>query len=73
MNTTAFPYKTAALQMIADAIEAGGATSADEYDIEAIFDDCFSEFDSTWQSGEGAFHLTATDDEFWASVQRHEI
>ena len=55
---------------IAAAIEAGDALAA-EYDLDAICDDCF-----TWEPSEGrlqhaGYRQHATDDDFWAAVERH--
>lgn len=51
---------------IVAAIESGGSAFADEYDLDAIADECYP-----YNPGQQAFVCTATTDEFWASVQRN--
>lgn len=40
----------------------------DDFDLDAIFNDCFE-----FVGGPRVFEMVATAEEFWASVARHEI
>lgn len=64
MSTT-YTTRHDAFAYVAEIIENGQAL-ADEFDVDAIVDDCFK-FDTDAQ----AFLLVANHDEFWDSVQRH--
>ena len=64
MSTT-YTTRDDAIAYVAEIIENGQAL-ADEFDLDAIIDDCFK-FDADAQ----AFILTADHDEFWDSVQRN--
>lgn len=58
-----------AMASIASAIEAGGTdvATADEFDLDAILDDCY-----TWDDTRQAYVQTADVPTFWRSVERHE-
>lgn len=61
-----FTTRTEAMAAVAEAIEAGGAARADEYDLDAIIDDTHR-FDEPTQR-----YVPAVDpDGFWAAVERH--
>ena len=64
MSTT-YTTRDDAIAYVVEIIENGQAL-ADEFDLDAIIDDCF-EFDADAQE----FILTADHDEFWESVQRN--
>ena len=64
MSTT-YTTRHDAIAYVAEIIENGQAL-ADEFNVDAIVDDCFT-FDADAQ----AFVLTANHDEFWDSVQRN--
>ena len=66
-NTTTAAYTTRddAIAYVAEIIENGQAL-ADEFNVDAIVDDCF-----TFNTDAQAFVLTADSDGFWDSVQRH--
>ena len=63
--TTSYVTRDGAESYVMGIIESGDA-SADEFNIDAIVDDCF-EYDTDLHQ----FVLTADTDEFWASVERN--
>lgn len=70
MNTRSYATKDDAMyREVIEPIEASGVveSAADEFDVEAIFDETV-----TFDSGRQQFVPTAEDpEEFWASVARH--
>lgn len=63
--TVTYATRDGADAYVTGVIEAGDA-SADEFNVDAVVDDCF-EFDADLQQ----FILTADTDAFWSSVERN--
>lgn len=63
--TAAYTTRHDAIAYVAEIIENGQAL-ADEFNVDAIVDDCF-----TFNADAQAFLLVADSAEFWESVQRH--
>lgn len=76
MTTTEATFTTAdaAITFIASCIEGGGGVDdADaEYDLRAIFHECFTYREHPGSAQRNGFEQTASEDEFWESVERHD-
>ena len=56
------------LNEITDAIESGGAATADEFDLDQIVDDCFE-----YVPAKQGFVQITTTEEFWESVEANAL
>ena len=67
-----FTTKADVVAEITQAIENGDAR-AEEYDLDAIADECFTYDPAAGHIQHAGYHQTATVEEFWQSVERHAI
>ena len=57
---------------IISAIESTGEVTAEQYDIDAIADDCFTYMDGDGQAAAAGWVQTADFDQFWSAVAKNE-